>query len=254
MPPNLGSSNEKQLLEAEQRVELTPEQLALDNFIRLIQSSPQVRIAVEKALKLSTIDFKTPTQVAKSNGVYYKRPYGEEMKRFVDDMIATHKPKIFYLRNAKYTINSLMCRLDQSLRFLINELDPTFTYYKFRKDVTLMRVYDPADRTKCIGAALRWNDQLLQEHGQLDGDNFDVEAYKTERKKASDINWRHQLNDWLEVPWSETLEKKDCKLDLVNLNLTDIEVAETELLIADLSEVTGKIEQNRIFLIKTKGQ
>lgn len=232
---------------------LTDEQIAVQNFIKLIQQNPGVRLAVEKALALTKVEGKSKTSIAVSNGVYYKRPYGEEMKKFVDDMIARGVPKIFYLRNAKYTINSLMCRIDQSLRYLINELDPQMKYVLFRKEVTIVRIKDPQNPNQYIGAAIKWNHQLLEEHGGLDVGDLGQDDVTILNAKTPINKWKLLLTDWLEVPWSEALDKKDCKLDIAGLALTELEITEIELLIKDLTEVTGKIEKHRIFLIKSKG-
>ena len=170
----------------------------------------------------------------KSQATYFKEPYALELKKILDDMIATNKEFCFSYKWFEETFglgkDTLYARVYQSMRYLTEKLDPDGIYKKFLDERVAVR------RERGRGVVLRFQ-QAYQQGGPV----FEpVEVISA----SEEPKWRQRMNTWLE-------SEDDSPFIQSNVILSPEEITSIEIQLAALGDhVMSSITSHSIKLIK----
>lgn len=123
----------------------------------------------------------------KSNAPYYKEIYAKQLKTEIDKMIANNKPLCFRYAtwcntNTGMSRQTLYNRVNQSIRYLVEQMDADRTYYNWLQSVRIERLHG-------VGIVISYIAGLSA----------------SEQFKADEIEprenmppWKRDMEDWLE--------------------------------------------------------
>lgn len=173
-----------------------------------------------------------------SQATYYKEPYALQLKKILDDMMATGKEFCFGYDWFEKTFglgrDTLYLRVYQSKRYLLEKLDPDNIYKRFCED----KIEISRERGK--GVTLRFR-QAYQQGGP---DFTPVEVMP----ESEEPRWKQKMNAWLEsddtAPFSQT-----------NIILSPEEIAAIEIQLSSLGDrIMSSITAHSIKLIKRNSE
>jgi len=170
----------------------------------------------------------------KSQATYYKERYALELKKVLDGMIANNKEFCFGYSWFESTFglgkDSLYLRVYQSMRFLLEKLDPDGTYRKFWNEKIEMH------RERGKGVTLRFKKEF-----QTGGPVFEPTEVIPESEEPK---WKQKMNVWLEsddmTPFSQN-----------SIILSPEEIASLEIQLSALGDrILSSITAHSIKLVK----
>lgn len=167
---------------------------------------------------------------------YYREKYARELQPVIDALLDTKKDQAFYLeRNEKKRRNSIKSRINVSLAYLIDHLDPTKKYAEGR--LLFMVTDEPA------GIFLR------HEHNIRSSDKLVAVPTDTPYEGAASVEWRVKLEDFLNSdPGPKGITEELTADDGVNLDDQGIEDLRSEL--DAIGGIIAIITHTKIKLVK----
>jgi hypothetical protein len=153
----------------------------------------------------------------KSNAPYYKEIYGKQMKADIDKMIVSGKDLVFRYETwcdetFGMTPNTLYCRVNQSIRYVIEQMDADGKYRNWYERVRITR--EPKN-----GVVIRFIAGL--------SDINPMSADIIEPKDEGRHRWLHRMDEWLEsddtIPFcAEGLAMSPEEMDKVRIQLQQL--------------------------------
>lgn len=202
----------------------------LDDKIKKVFLNPQLqRAVVEQA-----VSDKPKGWGRKSNAPYFKEIYGLQMRDVVSQMMSDRQPVLYdydtYLQKYGYSKETLYLRVNQSLRYLTERLDPDDMFKNFMEMVDVTR-------ERGLGVLMRIKPEFV--HGPSDFQPRPVEL------SAGEPKWKQSMDDWLEnsTPESIPFHKE-------GLALNPEEIKKVELQLEPLVDVLKSITSHSIKLVK----
>lgn len=211
----------------------------LTDQIKSIFASPDV----SKRIIAAVTSKKPPGWGRKSCAPYYKEPYGRQLQQMADEMIRTKQSIVFdYARfchdmsnPGRMSVKSLYLRVNQSMNFLLNEIDAYLDGHPYAKWHAMVRVKVKHD----VGILIEYIPELINyEHG------VGLLSPKMMSPTSDKPKWREAMAKWLE---DDTVTIPFVK---ENLCLTKADREEIELEFAGLQNVLADIETTHVRLIK----
>lgn len=198
----------------------------MDNseLVKSIQDLLQIP-AIRKSITTAKPVVKPPNYSRRSNASYYKEKYALELKSVLDAMALDRESREYKYKDSKMTRNSLYIRVNYSLRYLLDFLDPDGTYKKLSEEIKIHR-----DST---GVKLEFINAPGEEFKPTR--ILDAEGKKT---------FQEILDDWLENSPEGAVFQQD------KLSLSDEEVLNLKATLGVLDNVAANISQDSIKLIK----
>lgn len=171
----------------------------------------------------------------RSRATYYGEEFALQVKKVIDDMLVDKKDRIFFYSSyPQFTPNTVYLRINQSLRFLLEEMDVEGTYRKAMSTIDVHR-----DR---IAKGIRFS--VRQEFRDSGDSNFvPAEIIPTVEMPK----WKQKIEDWL-----ETSEPGSKPFILDRLALTPEEVKELKLQFMGLTNIVAVINAKEIKLVKLR--
>ncbi len=190
----------------------------------------------QKIVELVTSD-KPAGWSNKSNAPYYKRVYAEEIRPFIDNMMKDGQD-ILYRYSTWCTDTSgvsratLYNRINQSIRYLVERLDPQHIYSEWLERVVITRQSD-------VGVIISYVPGLGP-----NGGNVPTMKPESVVPKVARAIWERKMDEWLE---DETNYEPFVKEGLA---LSQQEVVNLIAKVAQLSNVQYSITESYVKLIK----
>ena len=164
----------------------------------------------------------------KSYATYYREEYAEQLKKELDNMIDTKRSKVFrYDIMPNLSPTSIYLWINQSFRYILDNLDPDKKYAKLYHSIKIERI-------KSVGVTISYRDLITN--------TFKGEDFVARQDK---VRWTQQIDDYLS---NENVTKP---LHIQNLILTPEEVAQLKSELEDLSSIQYSVTSREIKLIKT---
>ena len=169
----------------------------------------------------------------RSQAPYYKEFYGAQMKKDADLMIENRQDMVFRYdlwcnANTGMSKNTLYNRVNQSVRYLLDNLDPDKRYDNWHAMTKVERVE--------YGIRISY----IPEFREGDSSNFGGQLTTT-REAIS--KWKQEVDYWLEGD-------KDEPLIIENIALTNEELKDLRTQLAGLDGIGKSIKFNSIKLVK----
>lgn len=197
------------------------------SFMALLQDDKQRRLFM-RAIKVSNLENKKPnTWSRNSNPPYYRKTFAENLKRDIDRMMLAKEIPIKYLyANEKISKKSLQLRVNQSFMFLVEEMDTENHYYR-----------------------------NLRDHIVITNEENGIQLAYVEMSKgapAVQVVFGDSASSQLKKDVEAFLEhgKPGTKFSREGLQLNPQEIIEIECELEGLSNVHGKVEHNRVLIVK----
>lgn len=171
----------------------------------------------------------------KSNAPYFKEIFGKQLKSEIDKMMSSGEGIIF--RYSKWcndqngmTPNTLYTRINQSIRYVLECLDPDGIYKQWYQTVRIKR--EPN-----LGVCVRYIPGFNEEG---------INGFVGETIIGSDEGprWKREMDEWIEGDDRKPFIQE-------NLALTPTEITELKIQIAQLSNIMSSITSSCVKLIKT---
>lgn len=175
----------------------------------------------------------------KSNAPYYNEFYGKRMKNAVDQMIISRQSIAFfydtYCGNSQEFMShqTLYNQVNQSIRFLIEKLDPDTIYQRWLMAVSIHR-----DRLR-KGIIIEFKPEFRKSD---DGEAIAPSFIEPEDKSVYP-KWERKMDDWLESGKSEPFI-------LEGLCLTSDEIAKVTSILKEAVGMQGIVTANKIKIIR----
>jgi hypothetical protein len=168
----------------------------------------------------------------RSTATYYGESYALQVKKTLDAMLVDRQDRIFRYDNWSHmSHNSVYLRINQSIRYLLEELDQDHTYAKLMRMIAITR-----ERNQ--GVKLTFKEEFRN------GDASTFEAAPV--VPASEApKWKQKIELWLEES-----EPGDKPFVLDNLMLSQDEVKELKLQFLGLKNVIPSITAQCVKLMK----
>ncbi len=143
----------------------------------------------------------------KSYSTYYRQEYAEQMKKELDSIIETKKGKLFpYDRFPSMSSQSLYLRINHSIHFVLDYLDPDGKYAKLWREIK-------TEKIKGRGVIIKYRDFITDE---LIGEEYVA--------KADKVKWKQKIDIYLESD-----EVKPLHIDNLILSASEVEEVKREL-------------------------
>jgi hypothetical protein len=153
---------------------LSPKQIVLSS------ADPSVAHIVEALVKKRPIGWSHTSQAS-----YYKQRYALWIKKNIDAMIADKKTRVYrYDVWTSLSHNSLYFRINQSVGYLLDNLDPNGIYKEWKESIDITRKAG-------IGVIMRY--QKAEDVG------YDAEVISEDTLKSRP-RWMETMDKWLEIP------------------------------------------------------
>lgn len=171
----------------------------------------------------------------RSNASYYKQSFAEEIKVLIDGMLESRKDII--LRYSSYCLpdvrngiskNTLYLRVNQSVKFLLDKLDPDGKYMAWYRAVKIK--ITPAGIEIRFGEESR-NSKLIP---------MVYEEIVTQRE---DAEWRKDMENWLESTDVRPFVRK-------HLALSNEEVEKLQSELGELKGIAASVKNESISIIR----
>lgn len=217
----------------------SPDEDDLNNRIKSIFASPDV----SKKIIAAVTTKKPPGWGRKSCAPYYKEPYGKQLQQMADEMIRSRQSIVFdYARfcydtsnPARMSTKSLYLRVNQSINFLLNEIDLHLPDHPYAKWHAMVKVRVKAD----VGVIIEYIPELV---------NYELGEGLLSPKMMTPLSdkpkWREAMAKWLEDSSDGRPFVKE------NLCLTKEDREEIERELAGLENILADIETTHVKLIK----
>lgn len=198
---------------------------------------------VQKRIVQQVTTKKPPGWGRKSTAPYYKEAYGNQLREMADSMVKTKQSIIFdyerfcYDRNnpSRMSERSLYLRVNQSINFLLEEIDPHVDGQPYAHWHAMCKVRVD----KRIGVLIEYIPELVA-HEKGEG----LLSPKLISPTADKPKWRLAMRDWLDNDNDQRPFVKE------NLVLTKAEREEIEAELAGLTNVLVDVETAHVKLVK----
>lgn len=207
--------------EAIDQLEITPPSKTLLDALKELMTNP----AFQEQMAKQVVNKRPPGTSSRSNYAYYREQFGLEMKVVFDEMMVSKKDKIYLYANFKISRTSLYLRVNQSIKYLLNELDFDGTYKKFKDQITVERVK--------TGVAI----QFLKD--KLQGIQFIPSDYEGEDKPRSIMQ---EIESFL--------QDDECKVFKKDVMLSPEDIKQIELSLSPLETVNAVVLNHQIKIVK----
>jgi hypothetical protein len=169
---------------------------------------------------------------------YYRERFAKQMQMIIDDMMKEHKNGIHEDRFFAYAAyenilnkNSLYLKINQSMSYLKNELDPEGIYNEFSEIILIKRMAD--------GIRISYQRDIVE------GTEADLVATKILTAEEQKNVYTEKIDEFLEKG------KEGEELLITKLHLTEEELEKIEASICQLENIVYKLFPNRIWMVKT---
>lgn len=211
----------------------------LTDQIKNIFASPDVAKKVIQAVTSK----KPPGWGHKSTAPYYKEPYGKQLQEMADEMMKTKQSIVFdYERfcydkknTSRMSERSLYLRVNQSVNFLLNEIDPYIEGNPYAHWHAMCRIRVKHD----VGVLIEYIPELVQ-HQLGEG----LLSPKLVSPTADKPKWVQGMWDWIEDDGRQMPFVKE------NLCLTKEERLALEVELAGCKNLIVDIETVHVKLVK----
>lgn len=170
----------------------------------------------------------------KSNAPYYKEEYALQLRTTLDQMILDSQDVVYsyedYLKHYGIARETLYLRINQSIRFLLDNLDPDKRYARLLDRVQI-------NRERGVGVTIKFIPEFRS--GQSD---FKPRVVEPVEQKAK---WQKDMETWLEEsdPGDEPFYKD-------KLALSPEEITSLKIQLKSLSNVLSSVTVHTIKLVK----
>ncbi len=172
----------------------------------------------------------------RSNATYYREVYAHQIQPVIDEMMTDEKDRWYlYTTWAHMSPQTIYLRINQSLRYLTDILDPEHKYAKFLEKVDIFRV-----RGKGILLTLKL------EHRESTAD-FKPEVDLQVAPTTELPKWRQKMDTWLSKS-----KAGDKPLIIEGLMLSPDEIKNLKLEFVSIKNVMPSITSATIKLIKVR--
>lgn len=199
---------------------------------------------VQKRIVQQVTTKKPPGWGRKSTAPYYKEAYGKQIQEMADEMIRTKQSIVFdyerfcYDRNnpSRMSERSLYLRVNQSINFLLEEIDPYLEGQPYAHWHAMCKVR--VDRK--VGVLIEYIPELV-EHAS---EGKTLLSPKLVSPTSDKPLWRQKMRQWIDNDEDQRpFEKR-------NLVLTKEERVEIEAELAGLKNLLVDIETTHVVLVK----
>ena len=196
------------------------------NAVREFFKDPKVAEAVVN----SVVKRKPTTWSRRSNAPYYNEHYATQLKHVADEMLRTREDQVFFYKVfEKISHNTLYIRINQSIRYLVENLDTGDVYHKWSEMISVTR-------ERNVGVILALKEQYRSTPS--------VEFRPKPVLPVKDIPvWQRQIEDFLEDP-------RQTKLHIDKLCLTPEQMKEINASFVGVTGVLKVIRAHEIKLVK----
>lgn len=212
----------------------------LTESVKNIFADPDVQKKVVQAITTK----KPPGWGRKSTAPYYKEPYGKQLQGMADEMMKTKQMIVFDYERFCYdkrnpsrmSERSLYLRVNQSINFLLNEIDIHIEGHPYAKWHAMVKVRQD---DKLGGVTISYVPELV-DYEQGTG----LLSPKLVSATADIPRWKQAMREWLENDEDQRPFVKE------NLLLTKADREEIEAELAGLSNIIADIETDHVSLVK----
>jgi len=181
---------------------------------------------------------------ANSNYPYYKESYGRQMAKDIDRMIETKEPILYrYDKHcapeAGISIATLYLKINQSILFVLENLDKTGRYQEWR-DVVEVRCKKGLGVH--IGFTRQFKDEAINTPDDLHAD-FLAASNPHEVEPENIPSWKRKMNDWLE-------SEDDRPFHMTKLALSEDDIRKIKMELATLSGIEFDIKSGSVSIVK----
>ena len=167
----------------------------------------------------------------KSNATYYKSVYAEQFIKVLDAMFDDRQDRMYRYDQWKHmTPASVYLRVNQSIRYLLDNMDPDQKYAKLLDMICITR-------ERNVGVKLTFREEFRNGSSEFSPSSV-VPAAEMPR-------WKQRIEDWL-----NECEPGGKPFILENLLLSPEEVRDLKLEFVGITNVMSSITSNSIKLIK----
>ena len=163
----------------------------------------------------------------KSYATYFREEYALQMKRELDSLISSRTAKLFpYEHFPNMSSTSLYLRINQSVRYVLEFLDPDGRYAKLWSEVR-------TEKVKGRGVVIKFRDFVTDD---LKGEDFVA--------KADKVKWKQKIDLYLEGD-----EMKPLHIDHLLLSSSEIDEVKAEL--DGVEGIQFSVSSKEIKIVKT---
>ncbi len=174
----------------------------------------------------------------KSNAPYYNMFCGEQMQIAVDEMMRSREPIVYRYANFCYedgvqggcSRNTLYNRINQSIRYLVEKMDPNNVYLRWLETVDV-------NRKKGLGITIRFKPEFKNPNVTS---SFVPDKYI---EPEDEVKWRRKMEEWLEGD-----EMTPFCLEKLALTTEEVESLRKEL--TSLSGIQASVNSTSIMIIR----
>lgn len=164
----------------------------------------------------------------KSYATYYSKHYAEWIKKDIDGLMLDRAPRIYrYSAWPRVSARSLYLRINQALRFLLDNLDPDSTYANFMSQVRIKQILQ-------VGVSMALDEVV-------EGNVPHAEVFIAESDAPK---WKQQMEIYLDAESDGTPFHKD------NLALTPAMIQQVELELSGLENIIWSVTSKEIKIMK----
>ena len=163
----------------------------------------------------------------RSQATYYKERNAKWLQHDIDLMMVDRKARLYrYSTFSGMSRNSLYLKINQSFRFLLDNLDPDGIYKDFADSIRITRQPN-------VGVLIKF-----EEHSDCESIEGEALESITQRPK-----WMEKMDAWLESEETKPFIKE-------GLCLSDEEVAQVKLELSGLTNVMASVDNGCIKIMK----
>ena len=188
-------------------------------------------LAQQQEVKARTLNYQKPDRWGgRSNAPYYREQYARVMQAVLDKMMHNRHDQMYYYKNHSLAPNSLYQKIQQSVRFLLDNLDPDGKYAAFWNCIYCHKV-------KGVGVRVCIRTDLLDEAAVHH--NFMPTELITDLQ-----DWRDKMAKYIEdgepgIPFEAT-----------GLGLTEEQVADLEIQLSAIPDLNYSVTPRHVKLVK----
>ena len=163
----------------------------------------------------------------RSRAAYYNEKNGKWLLRDIDAMIKDRKARIYRYSNFPgLSQTSLYLKINQSFRYILDNLDPDGLYKQFEESIRITRQAN-------TGVIIRFE-------STGDADSLEAEVMDSIKSRPK---WMDKMDEWLEGEDTKPLIKE-------GLRLTDEEVAQIKLELSGITSVMAAVDNASVKIMR----
>lgn len=163
----------------------------------------------------------------RSRAAYYNEKNGKWLLRDIDAMIKDRKARIYRYSNFPgLSQTSLYLKINQSFRYILDNLDPDGLYKQFEESIRITRQAN-------TGVIIRFE-------STGDADSLEAEVMDSIKSRPK---WMDKMDEWLEGEDTKPFIKE-------GLRLTDEEVAQIKLELSGITSVMAAVDNASVKIMR----